>query len=62
MKMILNLSFALILSIFLLTLSVSAQVQQEGKFNSKARQIYFGKRVDSGMNDSKFKIQVPFHN
>lgn len=61
MKMISNLSFALILSIFLLTLSVSAQVQQEGKFNSKARQIYFGKRVDSGMNDSKFKIQVPFH-
>lgn len=40
---------------------ISGQVQNEGLYNAKARQIYFGKRADSGMNESKFKITVPFH-
>lgn len=56
--------FILTSSLFILSLLISclrAQVQQVGKFNSAARQIYFGKRVDSGLNDSKFKVQVPFH-
>lgn len=39
----------------------NAQVQQTGKFNSAARQIYFGKRVNSNLDGSKSKIQVPFH-
>lgn len=52
---------ASLLILSLLICCLSAQVQQEGKFNSAARQIYFGKRVDSGLNDSKFKVQVPFH-
>jgi hypothetical protein len=51
-------------SFFLLTaliLSSHAQIQQTGKFNSVARQIYFGKRAGSGFLESKFKVQVPFH-
>ena len=40
---------------------IYGQVQYGGRYNSKARQIYFGKRVDSEINNSKFKIQVPFH-
>ena len=46
---------------YVLILTSHAQVQQIGKFNSVARQIYFGKRADSGLNGSKFKVQVPFH-
>lgn len=45
----------------LLSSQFSCQVEQIGRFNSAARQIYFGKRADSGMSGSKFKIQVPFH-
>lgn len=40
---------------------ISGQVQYEGLYKAKARQIYFAKLVDSGINDNKFKIQVPFH-
>lgn len=53
--MIFSLSFTFILYFMAL---ISGQVQYEGRYNAKARQIYFGKR---GMNDSKFKVQVPFH-
>lgn len=49
---------SIILSLFSL---ISGQVQYEGLYNAKARQIYFGKRVDSEMNESKFKVVVPFH-
>ena len=52
----------LILKLISLFISlISGQVQYEGRYNAKARQIYFGKRADSGMKDSKFMIQVPFH-
>lgn len=47
--------------IFSLITLISGQVQYEGRFNSKARQVYFGKRDNTQMNNSKFKIQVPFH-
>lgn len=59
MKILLDFRLLLIISVFFLT--SKAQVQQIGQFNSVARQIYFGKRADSGLTSSKFKVQVPFH-
>lgn len=38
---------------------ISSQVQQTGIYGSKARQIYFGKRID--FDDERLKVQVPFH-
>lgn len=49
------------LAIFTFCSLISCQVEQIGRFDSAARQIYFGKRADSGMTGSRFKIQVPFH-
>lgn len=49
------------LSVFIFSSLIYCQVEQIGRFNSAARQIYYGKRVDIGLDDSKFKIQVPFH-
>lgn len=59
MKLSIDFYSFLVFSVLILT--SRAQVEQIGKFNSVARQIYFGKRADSGSNGSKLKVQVPFH-
>lgn len=57
-----NLFLFSLISLFFLFSLVCAQVQFKGKFDSKARQVYFGKRTDSRFDtESKYKIQVPFH-
>ena len=52
-----------LLHLFLISLigvGIEAQVQTRGQFDSLARQVFFGKRTDSGtLNRMKFK--VPFH-
>ena len=52
------LALALLLISFLS--AIEAQVQSRGQFDSLARQLYFGKRADSG-NWNRMKFTAPFH-
>lgn len=54
MKMLLILIFALLAGF------TGAQVQNRGQFDSLVRQVYFGKRAESGV-PGKLKFTVPFH-